>query len=195
MVGKGPGVAPGVARLMATYMHAPLIGMPRPAHATTKAAKVARRELEEWAAKNPIRLGDAGKPTRTPITRDDIIAAYVHPEPEVPQRRIVVADLTGSAKSFAMRCREAGYAVEATAWRGTPSPKWWVNAPDNPKNPGPPPHPDHYHGGPVKDFVQVWVMTIDGRRVRAVWANGRFHAAYVGNRYVDTVGEAEAALS
>jgi hypothetical protein len=172
---------------MATYMHAPLLGMPRPVHAQEKPAKRARRELAEWAARNPIRIGQDGSPTRIPLTRAEVVTSYVHPEPEIPQHRIVTADLTGSAKTFALACREAGYQVAVTAWRGTTSPRWTV-----PKET--PVDARDYHGD-VRDFVQVWVVTVDGRRIRASWANGRFSSAYVGNRWVATLTEAQGALS
>lgn len=172
---------------MATYMRAPLIGMPTPAHTTTKAAKRARRDFTEWAARNPIRLGTDGKPTRIPLTRAEVVAAYVHPEPEVPQHRVLVADLKGSPRLFALAAQEAGYRAQATAWRGTVHPTWHVPV-DTPVDPA-----DYY--GVVRDFVQVWVVTVGGRRVRVTWADSRFLTGYVGNRWVATRAEAEAALS
>lgn len=182
---------------MTVYAKAPQFGKPVPMHAMTPEAKRARKQFKAWAAENPLRVARSpktGRPmaTRKPLGRDEVVADYVHPAPEKRAREVLLSSLAGGPKTFANAAVAARARVKATAARGTTAPKWWVNAPDSKPNPGPQVAHDQYHGV-VVDSVVVWVITAQGRRIRAVWHDGKFFGAEV-DRVGVNITQAKAAL-
>lgn len=146
-------------------------GKPLPSHAQTAGAESARESVRAAATARASR-----------ITRADVEAAYVHPEPEVKAHEIMwfVSLGASGARSLAKLAEANGHRVKATHNRGTTSPKWHVNSPDNKSNPGPPVDPSQYHGE-VVDCETVYVVANRGeyiadgacQKVRGVWLNGK----------------------
>ncbi|MCU1617775.1 MAG: hypothetical protein JWO98_5315 [Frankiales bacterium] len=151
--------------------HITSIGKPIPTHALTPGAEAARAALR---ALPPLRVTADGTVTRKLLTRDEVTAAYVHPEPEVPGHEVKPEQLRGSPGAFVKFALAAGADVKATVSRGTTPPSWDVNAPDSKPNPGPPVEPSQYHGD-VVDAVVVWVVAGDIGKQRMTWIRAEWN--------------------
>lgn len=164
------------------------LSKPRPAHTLTESAESARQSVRDHAQR-----------LRSRITRAEVEAAYVHPEPEEPAHEVELGVLepfpdrrdvlirtqleAAGARRLAKAALLGGHRVKATRNRGTTVPKWHVNAPDSKPNPGPPVAADQYHGTLVTVETVYVVPVFDGRdlfkpkcapgRIKGVWQNGR----------------------
>jgi hypothetical protein len=173
---------------MALYLHSQL-GQPIPAHALTEAAEAAREAVRSLPRSRLVqevtKRGITMQPARAPLTRREVEEAYVHPEPEVVGREVLLSQAGPSDSGqvrFIDKAEAAGAEVKVTVARGTTLPKWHVNAPDSKPNPGPPVDASQYHGELV-DSVVVWARKDEpgwsSDRVRAEWHNGRIHEVTV----------------
>lgn len=151
------------------------LGKPTPKHALTKAAERARQSVRDLPPQRIVHDNGVVKLTRKPLTRAEVVAAYVHPAPEKSYVaygwRVLEPDWSDRAVAFATTVRdELGAEVKVTVARGTTPPRWRVPA-DTPVDPAD-------YRGDVVDSVVVWArQTSQGReiRVRAEWHDGRIH--------------------
>lgn len=168
---------------MATYRTNPHIAKPTPAHALTDAAESARQSVRDLPPQRVVREGGTVKLTRKPLTRAEVVAAYVHPAPEMEAQQVDTEVLYmrygGAIYLFYLKADQRGADFKVTYSRGTTPPRWRVPA-DTPVDPA------DYHGD-VVDSVVVWARkAFHGGddswrwvRVRAEWHDGRIHEVTV----------------
>lgn len=108
-----------------------------------------------------------------PTTRAEVVAAYSHPAPEVLGHPPTDADkIPASLVKLATLAVDVGLEVTVIVSRGTTTPTWRVNAPDNKNEPGPPVEPNQYHGD-VVDVVGLYGRHDELGYFVMTWHDGR----------------------
>lgn len=119
------------------------------------------------------------------IDRADVVAAYVHPRPEV------AAHIAPNVSPLAKAALLAGYDVRTVEWRGTAAPSWKVSLP---ASGGPPVAFDQY-GGEIMDGRTVYGRHETLGRFRCSWAGGRFAHALLASPRANWAGVGVTALT
>jgi hypothetical protein len=174
---------------MATYQSNPHLAKPPRVDTLTKSAERARRSVADMPPQRVVVEAGERKLTRKPLTRAEVVAAYVPPAPEESARVIGIGGIfETSTFNFAKKCGEFGADVKVTVARGTTRPRWRVPAPSK-TNPDVVVDAADYRGD-VVDSVVVWArkffyspgnFAIGVRKVevRAEWHDGRVHEVTV----------------
>lgn len=101
------------------------------------------------------------------MTREEVEAAYVHPEPLEPFGARF--DLSSNALAFLESAKVTGWSVGIFGSRGTTRPTWRVSLP---ASGGPPIDASQYHGDLVECIVLVGRHPQRGQFI-AVWHDGK----------------------